>query len=358
MPPFRIGLVGCGRVAAARHLPAIQSLANARVVALADQDAERLRRAGDRFGITARFVSLSEMLAQAAVDVVALCLPAEALAASACEALEGGAHVFVEKPMASSLAEARAVVSCARDGRGRATVGFNLRCHPIAARARAAIRDGRLGRVSAVQMVLGRSGSEPARSGHQAVTLYHAVHGFDLCCFLLQSTIAGVTALASSRASGDHALSVAMRLADGAVATMLVVEHTAPRAEIEILGDRGRLTLDLHRFDGWHLQGVDEHAGDARVRARSIAQTVGQFGAALGRGRGRGDLDGTYLTAWREFLDAIDANQAPPITIEDGWHALAAASAAIESIDHGRAVVVAPCPASRDRRPAPRQGDE
>ena len=52
--PVRIGLVGCGRVAQERHLPALKSLSSAKVVAVADVNANRLEMVAKRFQVGRR----------------------------------------------------------------------------------------------------------------------------------------------------------------------------------------------------------------------------------------------------------------------------------------------------------------
>src|SRR3954465_14498287 len=77
-----------------------------------------------------RFERLDEALATLRPDAVAICTYTEHHAAMALQAIEAGAHVFWENPLADTLEAARAVVSAARASGKALLVGYILRVHP------------------------------------------------------------------------------------------------------------------------------------------------------------------------------------------------------------------------------------
>ncbi|MEX2032560.1 MAG: Gfo/Idh/MocA family oxidoreductase, partial [Dehalococcoidia bacterium] len=105
MDTTRVGLIGCGRVAGLRHLPALAKLPEARVVAVADEHAGRLAETGDRFGVERRYAGHSELLADPEIDAVAVLVPASRHAEVATAALEAGKHVLLEKPVSLDMDE-------------------------------------------------------------------------------------------------------------------------------------------------------------------------------------------------------------------------------------------------------------
>ena len=117
----RIGVVGIGWWATFNHIPTVQASGDADIVAICDLDAERLRIAGDRFGIDARYTDLAEMLAAEKLDGVMVSTPHVAHTAPAIAALDASCHVLVEKPMATSAADGRAIAAAA--GRASRCVG-------------------------------------------------------------------------------------------------------------------------------------------------------------------------------------------------------------------------------------------
>ncbi|MEY3306922.1 MAG: hypothetical protein RLZZ413_960, partial [Pseudomonadota bacterium] len=71
----RIGVVGVGWWATFNHIPTVQAGQDARIVALCDLDADRLRVAGDTFGIAARYTDLGAMLAAERLDGLMVSTP-------------------------------------------------------------------------------------------------------------------------------------------------------------------------------------------------------------------------------------------------------------------------------------------
>ena len=98
----RIGVVGIGWWATFNHIPTIDDCPEAEIVAICDLDRERLDIAGDRFGIPGRYTDINAMLAAERLDGVMVSTPHVAHTAPAISALQAGAHVLIEKPMATT----------------------------------------------------------------------------------------------------------------------------------------------------------------------------------------------------------------------------------------------------------------
>ncbi|MGC9158422.1 MAG: Gfo/Idh/MocA family protein, partial [Terracidiphilus sp.] len=100
MNKFRVGLIGAGYVSA-HHLRALQSIASVQVVGIADLDLARAQAVARAFGLMGVYGSAAELLA-AGVDVIHVLTPPAFHAEVGLQALEAGAHVLVEKPMAET----------------------------------------------------------------------------------------------------------------------------------------------------------------------------------------------------------------------------------------------------------------
>src|SRR5215813_5754774 len=95
---IQLGVIGCGGVTETRHLPALRNLPGVEVVAVADLDPDRLKRVADQFSIRRRYSNFSPLLDDPAIEVVAVCVPAQFHVEVALAALEAGKHLFIEKP--------------------------------------------------------------------------------------------------------------------------------------------------------------------------------------------------------------------------------------------------------------------
>ena len=143
----RIGVVGTGWWAAFNHIPTIRDCPEAEIAAICDLDAERLEITGNEFGISARYTDIDKMLAAESLDGVMISTPHVAHTAPAIAALKSGAHVLIEKPMATTAADGRAIAAAAKAAGREVLVPTGLNFEDYTTRARAWVTDGRIGEV-------------------------------------------------------------------------------------------------------------------------------------------------------------------------------------------------------------------
>jgi predicted dehydrogenase len=145
---LRAGLVGCGSLSQRGILPHL-SLPDARervhLVAVVDAVEERARQTAERFDVPAHFTDIETMLARADVDLVLVATPISLHFTHAMAAIQAGKHVYIQKAMATTLAEANALIE-ARDRAGimlAAAPGYEL--FPTTGQMRELVSDGVLG---------------------------------------------------------------------------------------------------------------------------------------------------------------------------------------------------------------------
>ena len=111
--PLGIGVIGLGHWGP-NHVRVFGQTAGARVVVAADPSTERRRHIGHLYRDLELVASAAEVLARADVDAVVVATPARTHFELASAALNAGKHVLLEKPMCTSLADARALFTTAR----------------------------------------------------------------------------------------------------------------------------------------------------------------------------------------------------------------------------------------------------
>ena len=148
---IQAALVGCGSLAQRGVLPHL-SLPDAKekvqLAAVVDIDAERARQTAKKFNVPAHFATIEAMLANSDVDLVLVITPIPYHFANAMAAIEAGKHVYVQKAMTTTLAEANQLLA-ARDRMGiklAAAPGYEL--FPTTRQMRDIATGGRLGRVN------------------------------------------------------------------------------------------------------------------------------------------------------------------------------------------------------------------
>lgn len=158
---LRVAIVGAGYVAS-HHLAALKRLDFVELVGICDTNVEAASALASRFGIELVASSLAG-LAKARPQVVHILTPPASHAALAIEALDMGCGVLVEKPMADSVAECRAMIEKAQDKGLILGVNHSDLLDPVVMRALEAVRAGRIGEVISVDIL--RSSEYPAYAG-------------------------------------------------------------------------------------------------------------------------------------------------------------------------------------------------
>ena len=143
---LRCAVIGVGGIGL-DHLHSLATCPRARAVAFAESDLERAKEAEERFNIPRSYSDYRELLEQPDIDAVTVALPNHLHAPVALAALRARKHVFLEKPMATSLKEATAIVETAKKMKRTVMVGQPLRFRRETQTARAFIERGNLGEV-------------------------------------------------------------------------------------------------------------------------------------------------------------------------------------------------------------------
>lgn len=114
---LKVGVIGVGGIAGA-HFPGWKESPDAEMIAFADVNPAALSRAADAHGITRRYESAAELIADPDIDIVDICTPNMYHTDAAIAALEAGKHVLCEKPLAPTPADIRRMIE-ARDKSGK-----------------------------------------------------------------------------------------------------------------------------------------------------------------------------------------------------------------------------------------------
>ncbi|WP_420007381.1 Gfo/Idh/MocA family protein [Xanthomonas sacchari] len=143
MPKLGIAIVGTGMIGAVHRRAAL--LAGASVRGVAASSPQRAREVAQSWDVPHAYRDIEEVVADPQVQVVHVCTPNHLHRAMAQAALDAGKHVICEKPLATTLEDARALAALARATGLVATVPFVYRYHPVVREARARIAQGELG---------------------------------------------------------------------------------------------------------------------------------------------------------------------------------------------------------------------
>jgi len=219
MKAVRLGVVGAGSVVTKKHLPALGEVPEIAVVALCRRDAAALEATADRFRIPDRYADYRDLVRDPGIDAVLVATGPAAQPAVVQEAVAAGKHVFAEKPMAGTAAEARALAAAIRGAPVHFQIGFNKRFYYGYRTARQLIRAGELGVPTGIHA---RFWFQPGRADP---LLHNGIHFLDLVRFFLgpvEGVLARESAPGSAGPAGGRTWAISLRFASGAVGNLLI----------------------------------------------------------------------------------------------------------------------------------------
>lgn len=157
---LKVGVIGCGAIAQRRHLPEYSKRSDVEIVAVCDFNLERAKEVAQTFGAKFAFQTHQELLACEEIEAVSVCAPNFLHASITLDAIHAGKHVLCEKPMATSLEEAKSMVDAASEKGVKLMIGHSQRFMPVHLKAKEILDEGKLGKVLSFQTTFGHSGPE------------------------------------------------------------------------------------------------------------------------------------------------------------------------------------------------------
>lgn len=324
-----IGIIGAGHFGAA-HARALRSVSNARLVAACRNDAEGLAAFTGAFGGRG-YLDYRELLSDPDVDAVVIALPHHLHTDVAIACAEAGKHIMIEKPMAPTVAECRAILAAVRKADVTLMPGHTMRFSLPFLAAKQIIDTGELGsmRYGSSRMVkLWMEGNrrdwhlDPASGGGMLFTA--GIHALDrLLAFAGRRAthVSAITATSFHQQKADDVALLLMRFGDEAAGQVASIGYSdgAFISGDELVLDHGVLTVDFFK-------------GVALGRALKWQPVENSIEPEV--------PEQALVRQWRAFIHAVETGTVPPVTGEDGLHVVACIEAAFKASRARREVAV------------------
>jgi len=324
---LRIGVVGTGRLGRA-HVRVLRSLPGVDFVGCQDADATRAQEAAAEFGATA-FDSLDALFSQ--VEAVSVVTTTSAHAEVALAALDRGLDVFVEKPLASSVADAERIVTRARERARVIQVGHIERFNSAVQAALPSI-----GRPLFIEVH--RLAPFNLRGADVSVVMDLMIHDLDLLGLLVGAEPVDVRA--SGAALLTHApdiVNARLEYADGCVANVTASRVTAsPMRKVRVFSDRGYFSIDLLTGSATHYRKADGFADRIADVKRGGAGSVSMTDI-ISVQQMRGDGGEPLVKELAAFCKSVADRTPPAVSGEDGLDAVRLAALILERVGEARA---------------------
>lgn len=278
--PVRIGLLGASQIAPLAVIAPAAKRDDVEVVAVAARNPERADAFAEQHGIPQVLSTYSELISNPDIDIIYNGLPPSSHAPLSVAAMEAGRHVLCEKPFALNVQEARQMVSVAERTTRICMEGFHYFYHPLFARVLEIVGSGSLGPLVRLKGMF--DVEIPDVDGNIRHDL--ALGGgalMDLGCYplhMLRQIVGSepkiVRATARTGRAGIDLFMEADLMFEGVPAQIScnMSAGVAIRAEIEVVGERGRLHVNnpIHPYLGHQLSlSVDGNDTQEQVEGRT-----------------------------------------------------------------------------------------
>ncbi|MFO7956948.1 MAG: NAD-dependent epimerase/dehydratase family protein [Candidatus Brocadiia bacterium] len=337
-PALSSCIIGGGAIAQ-EHLRVLKTMPNAKPLAVCDLQLEAARQTAAQWGVPHAYADAAKMLREQSPDIVHVVTPPQSHLELSRMALEGGAHVLVEKPMALDAAEAHQMAGIARERGLKLCVDHNHLYDPTMVKARRFIESGAIGDVIWVESYYGFNLADnptsrymlPGGEKHWTFDipggLYQNLAPHPLCLALeLLGEPDEVHTCARYGKVLPHAPTDELRVmleTPEACGMVTVSIAASPRMQwLNIYGTGGMLFVDL--LNKWvvrqsTVRGVPKPVARALLNLRQAATVgLGTLGGMLKVAcRKWTPYDGMQVLV-REFYRAVQLDKEPPVTAREG----------------------------------------
>lgn len=325
MKNLKFGLIGTGFMgnAHAIALRAVGSVfddvASPVLQCLADADGDRAARLADAWGFQQSSDDWQSICNDPAIDVVDICTPNFLHKDMALAAIAAGKHVYCEKPLALTAADARLIRDAAVDAGVCTSMGFNYMCNPLISKARAMIAAGELGDIYSFRgnyqedyladpdTPFGwRLLRDQGGAGALADLGTHLINMAEYLLGPLDAVLGALTTVHPQRpdplsgeprtVENEDIAQVLVKFARGCAGTMEISRVATGKKcglEFEIFGSRASLSFDQERMNELRLytnQGSTDEQGYRTILAGPAHPDYANFCPAPGHGLGINDL--------------------------------------------------------------------
>ncbi len=303
--PIGLALIGAGSFARSMHLPNIKGDTQFALRTVVSGSASAAQVA-EQHDIPVAATELPVVLSDDDIDAVLISTRHHLHASQTIQALQHGKHVFVEKPLALTLSDCRAVLSAAEVASKLVTVGFNRRAAPTAQELYKVLRaihtpKSIIFRVNAGALAGSHWLNDPTQGGGRLVG--EGVHFIDFVCGMIDAASQTVSAQGST---DEQHFTLAIRFADESVGTVIYTpfgDTHFPKERVEVFAGGGVAVLDDFKqlvFEGLRGQA---HKGRQDKGHKALLEN---FGLAV---RGQSNLLITAEDGLRATQIALAAQQ-------------------------------------------------
>lgn len=333
MQTLATAVIGCGSIADYAHIPNCFNVPGLELVALCDIRETQLHAMGRKYGVDHLYTSHRELLGKETLDAVVIASSADSHCEIILDCMDQGLHIFIEKPLAINLEEARRIRQRARGYAKKIQVGYQLRFLPNHDLAKKYMQPQHIGELLYIHM---RSETLVIKP-EETLLVDYTTHLIDLLCHYTDR--APVRSLFSmqygpAKQGIQEGATLLFQFESGLTAnieTIWVPEFTwgGVRRQVEILGTHGKITTDQ---TGPAIKVRNEKSLRARFMGdmEIYPEQMMLHSVPI--------TDYAYWAVLNDFVRAVHEDRPTTIPVEDGYWDILVADLAVRSHTTGQAL--------------------
>jgi predicted dehydrogenase len=337
MKNIRYGFIGLNH--GKDHIGVVDAIAGAEVGALCDLNSELTAKYAQEFSLSAQqcYESVDAMINDASLDVIVVATPVHTHKDIALKALQSGKHLFLEKPLAHTLEDARAIIEATEQSNAVTQIGYCVRSSPLVSKLRSVRDAGQIGDIALMlfNMILPHEEdacswrADRAKSGGKLFDC--CCHYLDIMFHLAQSRFSRVCAFGGplghvgvNESDIPAVANLIIEMENGIKITLNLSEETPCNgySNFDIAGTRGRIKVCLDDAGSFEMAS-EGNLFHEKVTVNTEMASAGHLG---------------FAEQHRFFFDAITKNSPVICTPEDAMEIVYLNMAIDRSLATGRVV--------------------
>ena len=336
---FGFGIIGCGMISK-WHAEAIRDIDNAYLVGVTDINKARAVDFAENNECIA-FSDVDSLVQNEDIDVVCICVPSGLHSEYAVKVAKAGKHFVVEKPLAITREQLKAVVDACEENHVKGCVISQLRFSPSVQKAKRAIDDGLIGKLLFADLTMkyyrspeyyssvGWRGTRKMDGG--GALMNQGIHGIDLIQYLAGPicSVSGICKTLTHDIEVEDTASLTVEFENGAIGTITGATSAFPGFPryIEINGTKGSIALTEDKITFWSVDG-EEIASELDVNGSNSSSHNDPAQISF-------DLHKKQIS---DMVDALKNDRSPLVDIYEGKRAVDVILSAYEANEKERRI--------------------
>jgi len=346
---MKVGIIGAGSQARKVQLPTFNSIEEVQLVGVADTDEESAKYVAKKFNIPEVYTDYRNLLNNKNIDLVSICTPHHLHKQMAVDCAQAGKHILIEKPMAVTVQDADKIKEAIKGNDVKLCVVQNYRLFPSVQETKNIIENGRIGEIISMHAhmldspPLGAGSSDWRISRQESAGVIEDIgpHLIDIVLYLNDfKTIKQIYAMGGNIGGNidviDHA-QIMIEFENRSLATSDLSWMTgAKESALYIQGTGGLLHCDIRNN---HVQEIHQYS----TLLDDVPDTIKKV-SKIAKGAITGDYfigaKQYFLKIVTDFIESIEKNTKPPMSVEEGRNVALVIESAFRSIKEQRLIIV------------------